>query len=395
MEKFVFTDGDKIGVFDGEKTALYESEYILRYREYSETRVKNDEWKYTGEGARFRGDYDTYRAKKETVRAYINSVQIEGEKVVYAFTVNGSSGVYRKDVADEKAREEHILSSSDSEILTLHRGAENTYAVTVRGDGVTSHIGILYGASSELKTLTDGDTRDQNAYFSATERNTLLFDSAGVGRDADGNFSGKYAPAVICSLDLGTMEIKEIFGEKELSCTKPKQAADGTVYCIQRPNKEKRGGNPLLEIVLIPYRIVQAIVMFVQAFVTMFTGKSMTSGGSNPARGRETDSRKLFVDGNLIEAEKELKRNKRFKDKEYGFIPMSWKLVKIENGKAVPIKSGVCDFDLCKDGGLYCTNGKHIFYIKDGKTVKVADADMCLSVSTASERNFSEDDLFI
>lgn len=395
MEKFVFTDGDKIGVFDGEKTALYESEYILRYREYSETRVKNDEWKYTGEGARFRGDYDTYRAKKETVRAYVNSVQIEGEKVVYAFTVNGSSGVYRKDVTDEKAREEHILSSSDSEILTLHRGAENTYAVTVRGDGVTSHIGILYGASSELKTLTDGDTRDGNAYFSATERNTLLFDSAGVGRDSDGNFSGKYAPAVICSLDLGTMEIKEIFGEKELSCTKPKQAADGTIYCIQRPNKEKRGGNPLLEIVLIPYRIIQAIVMFVQAFVTMFTGKSMTSGGSNPARGRETDSRKLFVDGNLIEAEKELKRNKRFKDKEYGFIPMSWKLVKIENGKAVPIKSGVCDFDLCKDGGLYCTNGKHIFYIKDGRTVKVADADMCLSVSTASERNFAEDDLFV
>ena len=150
-----------------------------------------------------------------------------------------------------------------------------------------------------------------------------------------------------------------------------------------------------VEILLIPYRIIQAIVMFVQAFVTMFTGKSMTSGGSNPARGRETDSRKLFVDGNLIEAEKELKRNKRFKDKEYGFIPMSWKLVKIENGKAVPIKSGICDFDLCEDGGIYCTNGKHVFYIKDGKTVKVADADLCLSVSTASERNFTEDDFFV
>ncbi len=395
MEKFVFTDGDKIGVSDGEKTALYESEYILRYREYAETRVKNDEWKYTGEGARFRGDYDTYRAKKETVRAYVNSAQIEGNKVVYAFTVNGASGVYRKDVSDEKAREEHILSSSDSEILTLHRGAENTYAVTVRANGVTSHIGILYGSNSELKTLTDGDTRDQNAYFSAVNRNEILFDSAGVGRDSEGNFSGRYSPAVICSLDLGTMEIKEIFRDKELSCTKPKQAKDGALYCIQRPNREKRGGNPLVEILLIPYRIIQAIVMFVQAFVTMFTGKSMTSGGSNPARGRETDSRKLFVDGNLIEAEKELKRNKRFKDKEYGFIPMSWKLVKIENGKAVPIKSGICDFDLCEDGGIYCTNGKHVFYIKDGNTVKVADADMCLSVSTASERSFAEDDLFL
>lgn len=393
MEKFVYADGEQIGVFDGEKTVLYESENIVRYREYAENRTKNDEWKYMGEGARFRGDYDTYRAKKEIVQAYVNCVHPDGDKVVYSYTVNGASGVYRKDVTDKKAHEEHILSSSDNEILSLHKGANDTYAVTVAGDGVTSQIGLLDGKNSELKTLTDGDSRDKNAYFSPTEPNTVLFDSAGVGRDAQGNFSGKYSPAVICSLNLDTLEIKEVFGDGQISYTKPKQAKDGTLYCIQRPNKEKRGGNALLEIVLIPYRILQAIVMFIQAFVTVFTGKSMTSGGSNPARGREVDSRKLYVDGNLIEAEKELKRNKRFKDKEYGFIPVNWKLVKIGNGKAEPIKSGICDFALCADGGIYCTNGKHIFYIKDGKSTKVASADLCLSVATESDT--AQDTFFI
>lgn len=385
MEKFAYTDGDKIGVFDGERTKLYESEYILRYREYSETRVKNDEWKYMGEGARFRGDYDGRRNRVEKIYAYINGVQWEGDKVLYSFTVNGSSGVYRKDVTNEKAREEHILSSSDYEILSVHCGGNGQVAVTVRPDVITSHIGILDCRSSELKTLTDGDSRDQNAYFSPVNADTVFFDSAGVGRSSDGDFSGRYTPAAICSLDMGTMEIKEILSDKKVSYVKPKQAKDGTLYCIERPNKEKRGGNPLLEILLIPFRILQAIVMFVQAFVTLFTGKSLTSGGDNPTRGRESDSRKLYVDGNLIEAEKELKRNKKFKDKEYGFIPMSWKLVKVTDGKTEPIKSGICDFTLCGDGGIYCTNGRHIFYLKDGETKKVADADMCLNVSAVSD----------
>ncbi|MDE5547535.1 MAG: hypothetical protein K2J30_00845, partial [Clostridia bacterium] len=104
-----------------------------------------------------------------------------------------------------------------------------------------------------------------------------------------------------------------------------------------------------------------------------------------------SNSRKLFVDGNLIEVEKEFKRNKKYKDGEYGFIPMSWKLVKIVDGKAEPIKSGICDFALCADGGLYCTNGRHIYYIKDGSTKKIADTERCLCVATQSVSTLSGD----
>ena len=137
--------------------------------------------------------------------------------------------------------------------------------------------------------------------------------------------------------------------------------------------------------------------MFLQAFVMLFTGKSLiseTSDGANPARGRKDKAYKIFVDGNMIEAEKELKRNKRTKDKEYGFIPLSWKLVKVQGGATEPIKSGICDFALTQDGGIYCTNGRHIFYIKDGKSTKVADTDSCLTLATPSPERKQTDDLF-
>lgn len=395
MQKFLYTDGDKIGVGDGEKTRLLESEYILRYRETAANRVKNGEWKYTGEGARFRGDYDRFRESNEQVYAYINGVQWEGEKILYSFTVNGSSGVYRKDTQNENAREDHIISLNEQEILSIHRnGQTGQLAVTVRGNGITSHIGLLDCNTSELKTYTDGDVRDENPFFSTVEADTLFFDSAGAGRTASGAFTGKYSPSAICKLNLQTMEIEEVLKDKSLSYLKPKQDKAGTLYCIERPNKEKSGGNPLLEILLIPFRIVQAIVMFVQAFVMLFTGKSMTSGGDNPTKGREQDSRKLYVDGNLIQAEKELKRNRRFKDKEYGFIPRSWKLVKIGgDGKKETLRCGVCDFALCEDGGVYCTDGKHILYLKDGKTQRVANTDMCLCVAVES-RGMAENDVF-
>ncbi len=42
MEKFSYADGDKIGYFDGEKGDVSDSEYILRYKRYAESKTKND-----------------------------------------------------------------------------------------------------------------------------------------------------------------------------------------------------------------------------------------------------------------------------------------------------------------------------------------------------------------
>lgn len=387
MEKLCYGDGEKIGVFDGETVSLYESEYILHYREYAQTRVKNDEWKFGGDGARFRGDYDLYNARREeTVEASVNGVAWQDGKVLYSFTVNGSSGVYRKDVGDKKSREEHILSTSDEEILSLSL-AGDLLAVTVRRDGATSSVGTLDLKTSELRTLTEGDARDADPCFSPREPNLIYFDSAGVGRNAQGEFTGSYAPAAICALDLDAMEIKEAAGDKKCALVKPKFSREGELYYIKRPNRPEKSGNIFVDILLFPFRILKAIFGFLQAFVAIFGHTSLTSqteGGENPARGRKTDARKLWLDGALLDADREYKRNAKKQKGDAGFIPMSWKLVKRTPQGEETIKSGVCDYALCKDGGVYCTNGRHIFYVKDGVSRKIADAEKCLCLATES-----------
>ncbi len=393
MEKLCFADGEKIGVFDGDRVSLYESEYLLRYREYAETRTKNDEWKFGGEGARFRGDYELYSARREEmIDAAINGVAWDGGKVVYAFSVNGSSGVYRKDVCEKNAREEHIFTSSEEEILSVGCAGE-TLAVTVRRDGATASVGLLDMRSSELKTLTEGDSRDADPCFFPSDANLLYFDSAGVGRNAQGEFAGRYAPAVICELNLTTLEIKEYKSDKKFAYVKPKFAQNGELYCIKRPETAERGSNVFLDILLFPFRILKAIFGFLQAFVALFGHTSLTSapaGGENPARGKKSDPRKLFLDGALIDAEKEYKRNAK-KNKEAGFIPASWKLVRLGEGGEQTLRSGVCDFALCRDGGVYCTDGKHIFYINGDGCKKIADTDRCFCLATESFSAGEED----
>ncbi|MBR7099696.1 MAG: hypothetical protein IKC91_00890, partial [Clostridia bacterium] len=68
------------------------------------------------------------------------------------------------------------------------------------------------------------------------------------------------------------------------------------------------------------------------------------------------------------------------KEGEYGFIPRSWQLVKLtkEGGEQV-IKQGVADYALGKTA-VYCTDGKHIFRIAEGKIKKIADTDFCLHI---------------
>lgn len=378
MEKLVFADGERLGVITEGKAVYYESDYIARYKNYVESRKRNDEWKVSGEGARFRGDTEAADGRPERVDAYINGVDWDGDEIVYCFTVGSSSGVYRKPLG-EKLPEAHIFSSSDTEILSVNVfGA--LIAVTVRSDDVTSQIGTLDMRTSELQTLTGGDARDANAVFSSAD--VLLFDSAGVGRTADGSFSGKYAPSEIFSLDRNTLELREL-AAGEQSFIKPRIAADGALYYIRRPNREKGSGNLFLDILLFPFRILKALFGMLQAFTVIFGNTSLTSdmgGGNNPTKGRKQSARQLYVDGKLIEADKEQKRNRKFKDREYGFIPASWKLVR-RGEKEEVLASGVCDYALSDDGTLYYTDGRHIFRRKDGKETKLADTACCLSIA--------------
>lgn len=188
--------------------------------------------------------------------------------------------------------------------------------------------------------------------------------------------------------------METVVSDEKNSYIKPVEDEEGNLYCIRKPGKEKTGGNPVVEILLIPVRIVQAIAGFISAFVMCFTGKNLVSGGSGravdsgggAAKNGRPNAGKAFINNNLLNVDKELKKNKKQED--YGFIPSSWKLVRIgpDRKEAAEIASGVADFCLVRENGektIVYTNGRHIFSIREGeKRKKLVDTDFCLKVGS-------------
>lgn len=389
MDKFFFADGTDICAYIDGKVIRRRSKFIENYKNSALSIERAKSWKHSGEGAQFRGDV---RVGEDGVSfsSSLNGVYpVNDSEAVYSFTINQTSGIYKTNVDDEKSPEVHIINSVESEFsggcLDIN---SDTLVCSVSRNDFNSDIAVFDISSGDYKTVTDGDTLDCDPFISPDDGNVVYFTSRGAGRDNEGNFV-KYSNSAICRLNLSEMTVEEVAASEKCNYIKP-MLFDGKLYAISLPAKEKKG-NPLLEILLIPFRIIQALANFINAFVVMFTGKSLASGGNNPAKGREYDSRKEYVKGNLINYEKELKRNARGKDKDYGFIPLSWKLIEVESGKV--IKSGIADYDILPDGTFIATNGRRIFAIKDGKTEKLCNTEKCLIVA-CSHKSRTRSDLF-
>lgn len=393
MEKIVFSDGDSIRVLDEGEEGTYASQYIADYRERMRRMVKNKEWKHSGMGAMFRGDTmsEVGMDSETRVDAYINSVHAAGEdKVLYTFTVNQTSGVIEKTLSAKKDGERFILHTNDGELLSSdYNVTDGKFVAELKRGEISSDLVLLDTERGDYVSITDGDSRDENPSFSKKRPGVILYDSLAAGRNARGEFV-EYAPAAVYEYDLNTLDLKEIRASEKYSYIKPVEDENGDIYCICKPAKERERHNPVVEILLIPYRLLMAIVNFIQIFVVFFTGKTMTGGGNNPAKGRDTDSRQMIIRGNVIEVDKEIARNKKFKDKDLAFIPASWKLVRIRGGEEEEMKSGICDFSLA-EGGVVCTNGRKVFFLKDGKSEKIAEGELVLNVATVTRAPESGD----
>ena len=381
MEKIAYTDGTKICILHTDGTVQQrESGFIEKYQDTARRIVKTNEWKQSGMGASMRGDY-LLHSDEQNAPATLNGVAFtERENVLaYSFTVGQTSGIYYKDFSRETQDETHLIHSNEEEFCSLHcNKKDGTMLATVRKSGDVCFSPALFSKEGGYTRLTDGDTRDENPSFAQDGR--VLFNSSAVGRNSQGAFV-TYASSAIYSLDLLTLDMQNCKEAPTHSYIKPKEDAEGNLYAIKRPVKEQKSSNFLLDILLIPIRILEGIVGFIQFFVMAFSGKTLVSGkgaGSNPTKERKTAESEIFIDGNLVQVDKELKRNA--KEGEYGFIPRSWQLVKLtkEGGEQV-IKQGVADYALGKTA-VYCTDGKHIFRIAEGKIKKIADTDFCLHI---------------
>lgn len=391
MEKFLFTDGCDVCLYSDGEVTRRGSKFIEKYKNAAQSVERASNWKYEGEGAMFRGDYRRRPVTDEDFASALGGVFFGADEseAVYSFTVGATSGIYKINLNDEKAEETHVINSVEYKFAGgCCASGQALLATSISRGDYCSDIAVFDLKSSDYRTVTEGDTLDCDPFISPDDANDIYFSSRGVGRGSQGEFVA-YSPAAICKLNLSELDIKEVASSNKYSYFKP-VLFGGKLYVLRTPAKEK-SPNPLIEIILIPFRILQAIVNFINAFVRMFTGKSLASGGNNPTKEREYDSRKDFIRGNLINVEKERKKNAKKDKSDYGFIPQSWQIVEVGSGEV--IKGGVADYDILADGTFIVTNGRRIFAIKDGKTKKLCNAERCLCVA-AMHSTKKECDLF-
>jgi len=399
--KFVYADGEKLCYYEDGKTQTFESNYILNYRETVKRSAQNKKWKTEGKLAREFDDGYYFDRNSESVEASIRALALteKENELIYAVTVNESSGVYKKAIDREDKTEAHVVSSSESEFQSLTKNNLGGMLAAVQNSPVTANIAVFEKDGGDYKCVTGGDSLDENPSYS-TDGKSVYFNSYGVGRDANNNFI-QYMPSEIYKLDLSSLDVETVVSNEKFSYIKPIPDGKGNLYCIKKPGTEKTGGNPLLEILMIPVRLVQACAGCISAFVMCFSGKPLVSGQSasemgDVSKGKNVDKKKVFINNNLISVDEQLKKNKKQDD--YGFIPSSWKLVLLSpSGEEKELASGVADYCLTKvnaDMVPVFTNGKHIFSLQEGKKKKLVDTDFCLRVGGTPTEQTEDTDFF-
>jgi hypothetical protein len=113
---------------------------------------------------------------------------------------------------------------------------------------------------------------------------------------------------------------------------------------------------------LFPFRLIYAVVQYLNFFSAMYTGKKLTGGGG---QAREMDMKQMMIWGNLVRAQ----RPAQVEDASIDLVPKSWQLYcQRPYGETKMLAGGVLAYDVNEDGRIVFTNGNAIFLLHpDGR----------------------------
>lgn len=360
------------------------------YARRAEEALRRKEWKTTGDGAKFTGTYEPTYREQLSINSSIGGFAEYNNAVYFSEQINEIGGIYKKTAPDD--RTEAIAVSSNDRYYGGLDIFEGKLAVSVMLMN-EAHIAFCRLPSFDLTQVTEGNSVDADPVWSKHEPEVLYFSSAGLpeGSTASEPVSPfmtpanivdlmqlrasplKKGPSSICRLDINSGELTTVLEDDCFDFIKPFSSPDGSLYYIKRPystgNETNRGC--LSDILLLPVRLVRSLFGFLSFFSLKYLGSPLSSGGS---RAKQKDDRQLFIDGNLIDAEAELRANRS--DPLPGIIPKSWELRRITaNNTDELVFKGVLCYTVDEKGRVILSNGKHLILLENGDVKRLADAD--------------------
>ncbi|MCL2223918.1 MAG: hypothetical protein FWB96_02995 [Defluviitaleaceae bacterium] len=370
MEQTAFLSEGRINILQDSKISVVECEIAEKYRERAREIRRKNEWKNSGTGAKFMGgSMSMYGGSEEafdqTLKLQVAGVSRHENKMVYSLNYQQGGGMY---FSETGAPDTHVFVHTGIGFYELDVNSAGIIAVSCAHGHMERHISLFDISENNFNGLTDGECSDCNPKWSRKNENILYYDSAGIGYDSGGYFGG-LGPRSIYRLNTKTGELDEVLSGGETEYISPFEDENGNLYFIRRPFKPPtRRGISIIDFLTAPFKILRAIGGWLSFFTRSYTGESLNTAGANPAKLAQKSAQEIFVDGNLIESEKNLKLNIAAGDKNAGYAPRSWELVKrSSSGEETVLHKSVISYCVTKNGVIY-SNGKYI--ISENETVK-------------------------
>lgn len=365
--KLHFKNGD-----DGVRTI--DSKFAQTMKDRAIESYQRNSWKSQGRGAQFMSAGLWGASERDPAEMHID---IKGlawsspDTLIYSLQTDDIAGVFA--VTDDGKTEKRLFHNANYRVGHLHACSEHDLiaCTLLQGMGI-ANLAVIRADGTDFFEVTEGDSYDIAPSWIPDAPRELLFQSAGVARNREGHFSG-HGPFAVNKLNIDTGEMTSLAEDAKYDMLGPRMSADGLLYFIRRPYKSREVKfNPfrsMLDLLLLPFRLIYAIFQYLNFFTTRYTGKPLTSSGG--AKQREMDIQQMMIWGNMIQAKKDARQSDD--DDAQGLVPKSWELVRQHpNGSLDILAKGVLSFDLCSDGSVVYSNGNFINHLKkEGMTERL------------------------
>lgn len=303
-------------------------------------------------------DFDPDGAKILATSALFDGDQ----RLVYFLRDEGVGGLFAQNLAT--GDEQRLLLKSGLHLADLHLDRQHGKILcsSLSKNG-TAAIAILNCDGSGFRELTGGDTFDSAPTWIAGWDNKILFQSAGLARDAQGYLVAQ-GNASLQMLDIDSGKLSPVLDDSGFDYLHPRVCPRGNLHFIRRPYQTPRATptQVLEDIVFFPFRLLRAVFHYLNFFSVMYTRKPLTSA-SGPAT--RADIKEILLKGKRIDAEKALREERRVHGVP-SLVPHSWQLIRRDQqGNEEVLACNVLSYDLLSDGRIVYSNGRGAFLLND------------------------------
>lgn len=305
---------------------------------------------------------------------------VAGE-MLYVLQVRAMGGLfhYKLDEAYERRLVHH--QKYDISDFAVHP-TEDLMICSVQYDDGSCNLAKADREGRKPVEITGGDSRDEGPSWVPGSKSRIVYQTAGIGRDARGIRSG-LGPYHIAMLDLDNGSLTTVREDNRFDLLNPHLSSGGDLYCIRRPYDPRPNPTGLLtnlkDAALFPFRLARAVFHFFNAFSMIFSGKPLYTAGGPRRQG--PDAANFLLWGRLIEAQQAQRRMAGLQAKP--LVPADWQLLVYgPDGQEKVLASHVLSYDLCGDGSVVYTTGSQIMHqTLDGSETRLAESHMVHKVA--------------